>query len=157
MSMAEPLAAFQDGEERSAPAAISAVEMRHFVNDIDVMLTSVDSSRIQNLSFTVNDIPFQARRNSVNPDGEYSICLQAVLGYLPFSFESKGNRQAILAIIDASQSLFRVRFGIDAGGRIFAAGKFSDTIFVSPDFIFYPLILFLQEAQPFIDLIGKYL
>jgi hypothetical protein len=28
---------------------------------------------------------------------------------------------------------------------------------VAPDFIFYPLVLFLQEAQPFIQLIGKYL
>jgi len=28
---------------------------------------------------------------------------------------------------------------------------------VAPDFLFYPLVLFLQEAGPFIKLIGKYL
>jgi hypothetical protein len=155
MTSAEP-ALSQDFEEKKAPTANNAAEMRHLVHDIDYLLTSVNIDRIGQLSFAINDIPFHVT-HSKDVDSASRVCIQAVLGYLPFSFNGRENRQAILAILQDSHALFNVRFGLDPHGRIFAAGNFTTDTLTAPDFIFYPLVCFLQEAQPFIDLIGQYL
>lgn len=134
-----------------------AEEKRNFIKDIDYLITTVDSDKIERLSFMVNDIPFYVTHKKYNSDGENVVCIQAVLGFLPYSIDGYERRQAIRAILDATHALLHARFGVDHYGRIFAAGKFVPHTKISPDFIFYPLICFIQEAQPFIDLIGEYL
>lgn len=143
--------------ENFGAEAAEALEMRHFVNDIDYLVTTIDINRIEKLSFVINDIPFHASHKNDNSDSESRICIQAVLGYLPFSIEATDRRQSILAILDSTRSLMHVRFGIEHSGRIFAAGNFTTDTLKAPDFIFFPLTCFLQEALPFFDLIGQYL
>jgi hypothetical protein len=134
-----------------------AAETKHFVNGIDYLVGTINIGRIQNLSFAINDIPYHVTHKKDTGDGESRVCIQAVLGYLPFSIESSDDRRTILAIIDSTRMLFNLRFGLDFHGRIFAAGNFTADTLTAPDFIFFPLMRFLQEAQPFIDLIGQHL
>jgi hypothetical protein len=141
----------------SAAAKADAVEMRHFVNDIEYLISTIDIKRIAKLSFAIDDIPYYVTHKENTSDGESRICIQAILGYLPYSIDSSERRQAILTILDATHSLFHVRFGLDHNSRIFAAGNFTSDTLASPDFVFFPLICFLQEAQPYIHLIGQYL
>jgi len=76
---------------------------------------------------------------------------------MPFSIESEDRRNAIKAIILATHTLPKVRFDIDTASRIRARALFNAPEKVSLELIFYPLILFMQEARPFVALIGKYL
>lgn len=149
--------ALSDSHFLETPAAPNAEEMRNFVKDIDYLITSISLDRIGHLSFYIDDIPYYVRHKKDGGDGESRVCVQAILGYLPFSIEEGERRQAILTILADTYKLFNVRFGLDHYGRIFAAGNFTTDVLTSPDFIFYPLTRFLQEAQPFIDLIGCYL
>jgi hypothetical protein len=139
-------------------AAVShTAEMHHIVKDIDYLLKSISIDQIKKLSFNINDIPFHITHKNDAGDSESRVCIQAVLGYLPFSINAGLNRQAILTILVDTHKLFHVRFGLDHHGRIFAAGNFTTDTLTSPNFMFYPLTCFLQEAWPFIELIGKYL
>lgn len=85
------------------------------------------------------------------------IQLQAVLGYLPYTVESSERRSAILQILQAARLLGNVHFGLDHAGKIVVVGRFADETIVAPDFLFFPLVKFMQEAKPFIGLIGRYL
>ena len=134
-----------------------AEEKRNFIKDIDYLITTADTRKIEHLSFMVNDMPFYVTHRKNTGDGESRVCIQAVLGYLPFSIDARERRQAIRMILGATHTLLHTRFALDPYGRIFAAGNFVPDIKTSPDFIFYPLLCFLHEAQPFIDLIGEYL
>lgn len=134
-----------------------ATEMRHVINDIDYMIKAVDINQIESLSFFINDIPYYVTHKKNANASESRVCVQAILGFMPYSVEPSANRQAILAILDSTHGLFNVRFGFDHQGRIFAAGYFTTDILTSPDFMFFPLSRFLQEAQPFMELIGHYL
>lgn len=135
----------------------AAEDMRHFVHDVDFLVNAANIDRIQSFSFAINDIPYYVTHKKDAGEGESHVCIQAILGYLPYSIEAGDRRQAILAILATTHQLFNVRFGLDANGRIFAAGNFTTDTLTAPDFIFFPLTRFLQEAQPFIDLIGQHL
>jgi hypothetical protein len=147
----------EPASDNTLSATKSAAEIQHFINDIDYTLKSIDLGRIQNLSFYIDDIPFYVTYKQDVGGGESRVCIQAVLGYLPFRMVAENNRRVIVQIVTSTQKLFNVRFGTDHHGRIFAAGNFTTDTLTSPDFIFFPLNRFLQEARPFIDLIGKYL
>jgi len=138
-------------------AASNAAEISHVIKDIDYLFNPIDFERIEELSFHINDIPFQVSRKKDPDTGGTRVCIQAVLGYLPYSAESEEKRQAIFTILASTPSLFNARFGLDRHGRVFVAGIYYTDTLTSPDFLFYPLTLFLQEAQPFIALIGQYL
>lgn len=139
------------------PAEHQATETHALVNHFDGMLAAVDTSRIERVSFFVDDIPFYITHKK-NADTQSSmVVIQAILGYLPFSVEAQEKRQALLAILASTHALKNIRFGMDHHGRIFTAANFTTDTLTSPNFIFFPLTRFLQEARPFIDLIGQYL
>ena len=143
-------------QEAQTPAPNSD-EMRHIVNDIDQLMSNVGVNRVIRLSFHLNDIQYHVTLKKPSDTDESLVYIQTVLGYLPFSIDANEKRQAILLILSASHKLFHVRFGLDHSGRIFAAAKYSTDEIRSPHFMFYPLTCFLQEALPFIELIGKYI
>lgn len=120
-------------------------------------LRSVGMERFENISFHIDDIPYHVNHKRDPKSGRSLIYIQAVLGFLPFSIESAEKRQSLLAILSAARALPHVRFGVDFQNRIFAAANFSAATVVAPDFMFYPLMLFLQQSRPFMDLIGTYL
>ena len=110
---------------------------------------------IERFKFDFDGMVFDVRRITQN-DG-YRFLVTARLGRMPFSIESTERRNAIKYIVQASRSLPKVQFSIDHSGRITAGALFDTITTIAPDFIFYPLTLFLQEATPFMQLIGHYL
>lgn len=154
MSSSEP--ALQTFEASPAETG-HPVEMHHIVKGIDDLLHPTRIKQIKQFSFNINDIPFHVTHHADSTDSQSHVCIQAILGYLPYSINAHANRQAILTILVDTHKLFHVRFGLDQYGRIFAAGNYTTTTPKAPDFIFLPLTRFVQEAQPFIELIGKYL
>lgn len=105
--------------------------------------------------FSFDGLDFDVRRVG-GADG-HRFLVTAAIGYLPYTIESAERREAIKAIIIASRGLPTVRFGVDVSTKISAGAFYDLPEVVLPDSIFYPLTLFMQEARPFISLIGKYL
>jgi hypothetical protein len=129
-------------------------EMRLLIADLDYLVAPVPIERIEKFSFSLNDMPFTVIREKNGED--HHIRITGILGYLPFTAESAKKRATLLQILAACHSLFNVKFGLDKQGRIVATGLCSTDTMVAPDFLFYPLIQFLQEARPFIELIGRH-
>jgi len=110
---------------------------------------------IERFKFDLDGMTFDARR--IAQKNGYRFLVTARLGCMPFSIESAERRNAIKAIVLAARRLPKVQFAIDPSGKITAGALFDVIQTVAPDFIFYPLTLFLQEARPFMKLIGQYL
>ena len=110
---------------------------------------------IGRFAFDYDGMTFDTRRITQNTGNRF--LLTASIGRLPFSIESIERRNAIKTIVQASRKLPKVQFSIDNSGKITAGAVYDSAPLAAPDFIFYPLILFLQEARPFMKLIGRYL
>lgn len=125
------------------------------IKDIDYLLSPPGASHSQRFTFYYDGIQFEACRK----EQEHGplVQIQAVLGFLPYSAESRERRAALLQILQEAKQLVNVHFGLDHAGKILVVGRYADEIIIAPDFIFFPLMKFMQEARPFIGLIGRYL
>lgn len=110
---------------------------------------------IESFNFEYDGVAFSVRR--IKQDKHSRLLINAHIGFLPFSIESAERRQAIKTIVLSTNRLNRVRFSIDTAGRITAGAIMDSKPAQFPDFIFYPLMLFLQETRPFMQLIGAYM
>ncbi len=140
---------------RLSPALDAGINFEELLRKIDTEFPSLPSTMLETFCFNLDGIVFDIR-HIVTQEG-HRFVFNATIGYLPFSIESKNRREAIKTIIMATRSLISVHFSIDSSSRI-AAGAFYDVDkIVPPDVIFYPLMSFLQESRPFMNLIGQYL
>jgi hypothetical protein len=140
---------------RSAIAEDSSINFEELLQKLDEEFAELSPAVVDRFRFEYDGLNFDVRR--VAREHGHSFLINATLGYLPFSIESNNRREAIKSIVMASRSLPNVHFLIDYSSKILAGALFDVEELVSPDFIFYPLMLFLQEARPFVQLIGTYL
>ncbi|MDR3425182.1 MAG: hypothetical protein P4M13_08980 [Alphaproteobacteria bacterium] len=137
------------------PVSDNAINFEEVLRKLDDEFKGLPSAVVERFRFGFDGLNFDVRR--VAQEGGLCFLVNATIGYLPFSIESAQRRDAIKAIVQATRVLPNVHFVIDAASKISAGALFDATRVVSPDFIFHPLMLFMQEARPFIRLIGKYL
>ena len=137
------------GSDASAPK-----NLRLLADDTDRFLRQVWVPSVSNLQFQIDGVPFQA---SYEP-GEKGVKLQvwSILGYLPYSVESAQRRRMLMTILEGMHSLPRAKFGMNRENQIVVTLTIDvhDSI-KPPAFIFVPLLSFLQEAMPFVRLIGE--
>ncbi|MGE4351910.1 MAG: hypothetical protein AB7E52_06955 [Bdellovibrionales bacterium] len=123
-------------------------EPEHFIKHIKV-------PKISDLVFEVDGIPLNAANQSEQEEDK--LILWATLGYLPFSITSYERRMALIRIVEASHVLPHVKIGVSVDMRIVVTASYKIETPPSPNYIFEPVIRFIQEARPFIRLIGEYL
>jgi hypothetical protein len=140
------------------------VNFDYLLRELDAQCAALKSSQpspshlskpIERFQFSYEGIEYAIHRLKRATSERFII--SASVGYLPFSIEAPERRQALLAIIEATRTLPNLQFAVDHAGKISAAGLFDVPSLMTPDFLFYPLTLFLREAQPFMLLIRKYL
>jgi len=124
-------------------------------SNTESFISQIKVPKVSDLTFGVDGITFHARNTPKGPVAD--LLIWAVLGYLPYSVTSQKKRNSLITILEASHGLPTVRFGIDGEMKIIATGLFEIENPPTPNYIFVPLITFLQEARPFINLIGEYL
>jgi len=123
--------------------------------DTELYLRRIKVPKVSDISFIADGVPFHARNT---PKGQVAdLHIWAVLGYLPFSVTSHKNRLSLITVMESTHELKTVKFGIDNEMRIAVSGIFEIPNPPSPNYIFEPLVHFLQEARPFMSLIGEYL
>jgi hypothetical protein len=132
------------------------VNFEALLHKLDGDFGALPPSFVEQFRFELDGLSFDVRR--IKQKEGHRFLVTAKIGYLPFSVESSERREIIKTIVLASRTLPTVHFSIDPSSKI-TAGALLDVRGdgIAPDFIFYPLMLFLQEAQPFIQLIGRYL
>jgi len=133
-----------------------SLDFEELLRQLDEQFAVLRPSLIERFRFELDGIKVDVRRVQQTGKG-YSFVITATLGYLPFTIESAERRQSIRTIVEGACGLPHLRFSIDHASKITVGGVFDVAETVAPDFIFYPLTLFLQEARPFIQLIGRYL
>jgi len=147
-----PASASDIAFSRSADFSTNFGELLQKLNE---EFTRLPFKTLEKFCFGFDGLNFDVQR--IERENDHRFLMNAVVGYMPFTIESPDRREAIKTIVVATRTLPTVRFGVDVSGKISAGAVFESARVVSPDFIFYPLALFMQEARPFIDLIGKYL
>lgn len=134
--------------------AINAT-MMSLMDDPDSFVKTIKVPKISNLSFEVDGIPMNA--TNCSKTNKEDLILWATLGYLPYSIISRDRRQALIQILEASHVLPTVKIGVTKDMRIVVTGVYKVSIPPTPNYIFEPVIHFIQEARPFIKLIADYL
>jgi hypothetical protein len=136
------------------PARGSSLNFEALLRQIKEQFATLQAPLVERFQFELEGVAIDLRRIR-QPTGNRFL-IHAMLGYLPFSIESSERRQAVRAIVAATKSLPNVHFTIDPMSKITANCLLDLSETVAPDFIFYPLMLFFQEARPFMRLIAAY-
>ncbi len=126
---------------------------RRLVDDGDLFFRNIAPPSRSNVHFQVDGVPFNAS-HSDNKDG-IKLTIWATFGPLPFSAESVEKRRTLIAVMDSTRHLKAVKFGVDERNMMMAKAEFQVSDIEPPDFIFVSLIRFIQEARPYIRLIGE--
>ena len=138
------------------PAAYSAAfNFEELIRRLDEQCATLQPPLIDQFRFKLDGMAFEVRR--VKRESGDHFVIAATVGQLPFTGESAERRSSARAVIEGAGGMPHVHFAIDYTGKITAGGVVDTAKTDEPHFIFYPLILFLQEAQPFIQLIRRYL
>jgi hypothetical protein len=81
----------------------------------------------------------------------------AELGYVPYTAQDPARRREVAAILRAARDLGRACFVVDPGQKIIAIGETISAEPLTVDSLVYEIVLFMQEARPFVRLLGRYL
>jgi L-lactate utilization protein LutC len=131
------------------------VNFEQLLDKLDQEFSNYAPTLLEKFSFELDGVAVSMRRIRQPKKEQFLISLS--LGHLPFSVESRERRSAVQTIVTATQRLPNAHFSIDHTSRICVGGLIETQNIIAPDMIFYPLVTFLQEARPFMQLIGKYL
>jgi hypothetical protein len=133
----------------------SSIDFETLLRQIDEEIALVAPSMVRRFSFELDGLDFEVRR--IKSDEGYRFLFTTTLGYLPFTIQSRERREAVQILMEEAQGLPTVHFIMGLGGKITAGGLIDVEKLLAPDFLFYPLILFIQEARPFLNLLSYYL
>lgn len=124
--------------------------------DQDQLLKSMEPPANGSINFEIDGVPFSGTHKPVN-DNESQIIIWGTLGYLPYSVDDYENRKYLIKILNETCRLHKVKFGVDKEMKLIAMGKFTMKTPLPSDYFFVPIVTFMQEARPYIRLIGEYL
>ncbi|WP_372397190.1 hypothetical protein ABMY26_24295 [Azospirillum sp. HJ39] len=115
--------------------------------------------RPSKLTFMADGLPFNvAVRHEGEQEGGGSICqIWADVGHVPYTAQAPERRRALLAVLRGIDGLPHVRFIVQGGQKIILFSEIRLEHHASPEDLFHQTILVLQEARPFLRLLGEYL
>jgi len=98
-------------------------------------------------------------RVSLTPrdDGTTRFQIWAEVGYLPYSIESPEKRARLLTILRATQWLEDARFVLDESQKILVLGQRDIQGHATLSDLMYELVQFLQQARPYLRVMGQYI
>lgn len=127
--------------------------LQELLADTDEFLREINVPKDSHFTFEVEGVVFQARLTPQKRGIE--LVLWAALGYLPYTVTDPVKRKNLIEILEGARYLPTARLGIDGHMRILVKGTYGLPSNPPPDFLFMPLLRLLQEARPYIALIGE--
>ncbi len=126
---------------------------RSLINNPDSIMQEVKVPEENSIAFELDGIPFNAHRFC--SQNTQKLVLWATLGILPYTANSAEKRKNLITILEGTKALPNVLFGIDREMQIIVRSAYIITNPPPTDYIFVPLVQLMQEARPFIRLIGE--
>lgn len=136
------------------PNANPPTDFKDLVCDADSFLKHLKIPALDNLQFVFDGVLFRVSHKKQDA-GNGVLTVWAVLGYMPYSVVSKQKRKILIDILSSLRDLPLVKLGLDDSNRVIALGTFKTQSQNPIDYFFDPLLRFLQEAMPYIRLIGE--
>lgn len=156
--MSAPLTARLEALQSLAEVAKSALPlgMNSIVMTADGVLGISRPPRPARLHFMVDDLPFNA---AVSPEGDGgAVCqIYAEVGHIPFSAQAPERRRGILNILRGVHGLPTTRFVVQQGQKILAFSEMKIDGHVTPEHLAWQTARMMQEARPFLRMLGEYL
>jgi hypothetical protein len=119
------------------------------------VLTIAQPPQPSKLRFTADGLPFQA---SVTPNGEEAVCqVWAEVGHIPYTAQSPERRRRMLAVVKGAEKLPTARFIIQGSHMILLFSERRLPGRVMPEDLIWQTVQLIQEARPFLRMIGEYL
>lgn len=107
------------------------------------------------LTYFADGLPFNV---AVRHEGEGSVCqIFADVGHVPYTAQAPEKRRNVLAILRGIEGLTHVRFIVQGGHKILLFSEVRLDHQAAPEDLFHQTILAIQEARPFLRLLGEYL
>ena len=106
------------------------------------------------LNFVADGLPFHA---AVSPDGDGTVCqIWAEVGHIPYTAQAPERRRRLLAILRGMPKLERARFVVQEQKILLVAETRHDGA-VSAEDLIHETGLLIQEARPFLRMLGEWL
>lgn len=107
------------------------------------------------LNFMADGLPFNV---AVRHEGEGSICqIWADVGHVPYTAQAPERRRTLLSLLRGIEGLKNVTFIVQGGQKIILFSEVTFEHHAAPEDLFHQTMLVLQEARPFLKLLGPYL
>lgn len=117
-------------------------------------LPSIHPPRPTNLNFFADGLPFHA---AVSPEGDGSVCqIWAEVGHIPFTAQAPERRRLLLAALRAMPKLEGARFVVQ-DQKILLASETRLPAKVTAEDLIYETVALIQEARPFLRILGEWL
>ncbi|MGQ9368610.1 hypothetical protein [Azospirillum sp. ST 5-10] len=141
----------------SLPLGVNAVVMTP-----EGVLGIARPPRPSRLNFFVEGLPFHAAVSPDERDGtEGAVCqIWAEVGHIPYSAQSPDRRRRLLEVLRAIQAvpdLQRARFLVQEGQKILLFSETRVDGHVTPEDLIHETVLLIQEARPFLRILGDHL
>jgi hypothetical protein len=109
--------------------------------------------RPSRLKFFVDGLHFNV---AVSPDAGASVCqVWTEIGFVPYTVESPERRRRVLEILSAARGLPRARFAVENGQKILLVADSRSEGPVTAEQLIYETVLLIQEARPYLRLLGE--
>lgn len=133
----------------------SQSHFKSFMADPENFLRLVKVPDEYSLSFEVEGIPFNAQH--ITTANGSKLVLWSTLGILPFTVVNAESRHALIHILESARNLPTVMIGIDKKMQIIVRAAYDISQSPAANYLFAPLVHMMQEARPYIRLVGEYL
>lgn len=134
--------------ERGLPIAPGTLRM-----DDDGVVTVNRESVSSRHHFFLDGLMFHV---SLMPRHDHTVFqIWAEVGYLPYSIESPQKRARLMTVLRATSGLDRAKFIVDEKQKILVLGQVEVEGTMTLADLMYETVQFLQEARPFLRVLGE--
>lgn len=136
--------------EKGLPIGPGAVRMD---DDGDVTVTSPTTASRHH--FFLDGLMFHV---SLTPEtGDTLLQIWAEVGYMPYTIQSPEKRVRLSKVLRAADHLRNARFVVDNKQMIMVLGQARVTGHVTLPDLIYEILQFVQEARPYLKVLGQYI
>lgn len=135
-------------------AELNVTELHDLVQERGLLVHRSDTNRVE-FQFLYNGFPFAARAAAGNPQSDLEI--RTALGYLPYTAEGGGRRQAALDFLASLKKVFGSKINLMSDMKLVLEDRRKMDGPLTPTNLLTEMVFILSEAKPHLDQLGQYL
>lgn len=141
-------------EENEAEHHVNPEELQEIVSHSGVLAHRGGAGAVD-FQFTYLGYPFAVRAEAGARGATVNI--RAILGYLPYTSESRRGRYGAMRVLEASSQAMGQRVRLGSGQRLIMSDKRMTADALTPVNLMSIMVGMLLEAKPYLELLADYL